>query len=709
MHPHRTSARSVRVVVAALVTSLVLSLLGLAGTTGPANADPSLSLRSTFTRGYGAFNSQGSIDQVMSSPALGDVTGDGFPEVVTGGMDGRISITNPDNGGVHRIIDVDLGSMIQASPGLVNIDGDPGLEIVVAFVRRVPGASGVRVYDDLGHGGGLLFNQGSSTAAPDSGFLGTPAVGDINGDGLLDIVAGGFDQRVHAWSINGAPVPGFPRYTLDTMLSSPALADIDGNGVLDVVIGGDMDFGQPMAPGGYLWAFSGNGADIPGYPFRLSAEVIWSSPAIGDIDADGDLDIVVGTGRNFGANPDQRFLYAIDGRTRSPLPGWPKVLDANTMGSPALADLDGDAGLEVVMITGSGRVYSFDSNGAERWQHCARAPWANTCPGDAAILASPVIANVDGDGTNEVVAVMERELVVLDGATGRREATTAVYPPGISWVGANAPAVATVGGTTLIAAHVLVENGDNRRGPGDSQAVMVFSTPGGSATQPWSHFKGSAARSGRYRPLSNIDLGRYVDAVYRDLLGRGADASGLVYWTSLLDNGMPPTSFTRQMSVAPEWIGHTIDVLYNEVFGRSPDPSGRNYWINVIRGGNRVAAVASNLYGSDEWFFSHGGNNNAYIDALYQAILRRPADGGRSYWLNLLAQGRTRAEIAGAFYTTYESNARRVDRLYIELMKRGVDPSGRDYWANQLVVVDDIVLAALLTSSDEYMRRTGGR
>ena len=153
---------------------------------------------------------------------------------------------------------------------------------------------------------------------------------------------------------------------------------------------------------------------------------------------------------------------------------------------------------------------------------------------------------------------------------------------------------------------------------------MVFSTPGGSATQPWSHFKGSAARSGRYRPLSNIDLGRYVDAVYRDLLGRPADGGGLVYWTSLLDNGMPPTSFTRQIAVAPEWIGHTVDVLYNEVFGRAPDPSGRNYWINVIGAGNRVAAVASNLYGSDEWFFSHGGNNDAYVDALYQAILRRP-------------------------------------------------------------------------------------
>jgi len=571
----------------------------------------------------------------------------------------------------------------------------------------VPGASGVRIYDDLGHGAGLIFNQGSSSASPDSGFLGTPAVGDINGDGMLDVVAGGFDQRVHAWGLNGAPLPGFPRYTYDTMFSSPALADIDGNGILDVVIGGDMDFGQPLPAGGYLWAFRGNGSDMPGYPFRVSGEVIWSSPAVGDIDADGDLDIVVGTGRNFG-NPEGDRLYAFDGRSRAPLAGWPKVLDGNSMSSPALANLDGDPGLEVVTISGSGRIWSFDSNGAVRWNHCARAPWASSCPGDTAIIASPVIANVDGDATNEVVAVMERELVVVDGGTGRREATAAVFPGGIPYPGANAPAVATVNGTTLIAAHVLVDNGNGVRGPGDTQAVVTFGTPGGGG-HPWSHFKGDVARSGRYRPPSNVDLNRYVDAVYRDLLGRPVDAGGRTYWVGLLDNGAPYSTFTDALSRSPEWIGYTVDVLYREVFGRNADPAGRNYWIDQISHGARVAAVASNLYGSDEWFFSHGGNNDNYVDALYWAILRRAPDGGRSYWLGLLAQGRPRADIAGAFYTTYESNARRVDRLYAELMKRPADPAGRDYWANQLVVVDDIKLASLLTSSAEYVTRVAGR
>src|SRR5262245_60897579 len=176
----------------------------------------------------------------MSSPALGDVSGDGVPEIVVGGMDGILTVLNPyggPNGGLIGHIIVDQGAQIQASPALVNVDGDAALEMLVAFVNEVVGASGVRIYDDIAHGSGVLFSQASSTASPNSGFLATPTVGDINGDGNLDVVAAGFDQRVHAWNLNGSYLPGFPKYTFDSMISSPALADIDGNGILDIVVG----------------------------------------------------------------------------------------------------------------------------------------------------------------------------------------------------------------------------------------------------------------------------------------------------------------------------------------------------------------------------------------------------------------------------------------------------------------------------------------
>ena len=380
--PARSPRRLRRVVAASALMAAVAGVTALAAPAPVDAAVPALSIRSTFTRQYSTFNTERSINQVMSSPAFGDVTGDGAPDIVVGGMDGFVTILDANSGGLHGHIAVDLGAMIQASPGLVNVDGDPALEMVIAFVNEVPGASGVRIYDDVAHGAQPIFSQPSSSASPNSGFLGTPAIGDINGDGSLDVVAGGFDQRLHAWNLNGTPLPGFPVYTYDTMFSSPALADIDGNGILDIVIGGDMDVvNQPLPGGGYLWVVAGNGQPFPGYPLRLGAEVIWSSPAVGDVDADGDLDVVVGTGSNFNANPDQRFLHAIDPLSRTHLPGWPKVLDGNTMSSPAIADIDGDAGLEVVMLTGTGRMYSFDSNGAERWNHCARGRLGQHVPG----------------------------------------------------------------------------------------------------------------------------------------------------------------------------------------------------------------------------------------------------------------------------------------------------------------------------------------
>src|SRR5205085_5520850 len=98
-----------------------------------------------------------------------------------------------------------------------------------------------------------------------------------------------------------------------------------------------------------------------------------------------------------------------------------------------------------------------------------------------------------------------------------------------------------------------------------------------------------------------------------------------------------------------------------------------------------------------------GGTIGAYVDKLYQAILKRPADpAGRSYWVGRLSAGYPREQLATDFFLTIESNARRVDALYASLLGRAADPVGRDYWAHVLVATDDITLAALLVGSDEY-------
>lgn len=675
-------------------------------------------------------NTQGTIGQPMSSPAIGDVTGDGVPDVVVGSLDGTVTVLDPRSGAVLRQFVVQPGAMIQTAPTLIDVNGDGVRDVVVGTVRNlkgVPGSSRVKIYDLTGGGQRVLFDAGDSGEANLSGFFGAPVVGDITGNGALEVVALGLDHRLHAWRLNGSIVPGFPTYTYDTSLSSPALADVTRDGAKEIVFGGDMDeINQPRPPGGYLWVVDGKGDPLPGYPLRVGGEVIWSSPAVADLNGNGRLDAVVGTGRNFG-HSDQRQLYAVDLLARQPLVGWPRTLTGNTMGSPALAQLDGDAALEVVTMTGDARVHRLEHNGRMTWSTCVM-PEGVACDRDRLNIGSPVVADVDGDGTPEVLVTVEREVVVLDAATGAIEQRLAMpaHPSNDTYPASNAPAVAVVGSSTYVAANIQIDNGDKRWDHGDRQALYLWSAAaaGDQAAITWPQFRRHAARTGTYDPLAPVPappppastltgLNAYVDAVHQDLLGRPARASERREWSEKLRNGLPRGEFTLALSRSPEWTGRVIDGLYDQIFGRAPDTEGRAYWAALVAEGLRVSEVASHFYGSDEWFrrpppTGGGGTIDGFVDNLYQRILRRDPDTGRAYWVSEVRAGTSRVTVSKAFYLSYESNVRRVDVLYRTLLQRRADEAGRRYWGELLVSVDDIRLAGLLTASDEYFANTQG-
>jgi len=678
----------------------------------------------------GAVHTQGTIGQAMSSPAIGDVTGDGVPDVVVGSLDGHLTVLDPRDGAVLRRVLVQSGSMVQTPPTLVDVTGDGVRDVAIGTVRNekgVPGSSRVRIYDLTGSTPRVHFDAGDSGLANLSGFFGAVAVGDIDGDAVAEVVALGLDHRLHAWELDGRVVPGFPTYTYDTSLSSPALADIDRDGDKEIVFGGDMDeVNQPLPAGGYLWAVDGTGEPLPGYPLRLGGEVVWSSPAIADVDADGDLDAVVGTGRNFG-HEDGRLLSAVDLRSRQQLVGWPRALSGNTMPSPALAQLDADAGIEVVTLTGDGRVHRLEHTGRPTWSACAMRAGA-ACDVDRDYIASPVVADVDADGTSEVLVVGDGEVVVLDAVAGGVEQRLGVLPtPGDTpWLGASAPAVGAVDGQTHVAAYVQLDDGDRQWDDGDRQSVSIWRAPGTApVADQWPMFRRDAARTGTVDPgapaptpptddpstLTGVNA--YVDAVHRDLLGRASRLAERIEWGQRLRDGLPRGEFTLALSRSPEWTGRVVDGLYDQIFGRPADEGGRAYWSDLVSRGLRVSDVAAHFYGSDEWFLAPpptggGGTVDGYVDALYGRILRRDPDASRSYWVGEVTAGVPRVTVAKAFYLSLESNIRRVDALYRTLLDRRADEEGRQYWGRLLADVDDIRLAGLLTASDEYYAANDG-
>ncbi len=153
---------------------------------------------------------------------------------------------------------------------------------------------------------------------------------------------------IGVYNQDGSSLPGWP-VTRDNMFeSSPAIGDLDGDGKLEIVIWGTQDKDpacsyQDNSNCGRLWVLDSSGQDKPGWPKKLYPYSRWNmdSPAIGDVTGDGKSEI-------FSCDAYhgiQCYLTDIAGNV---MPGWPHRFYANTMDHfaeriPAIADIDGDA------------------------------------------------------------------------------------------------------------------------------------------------------------------------------------------------------------------------------------------------------------------------------------------------------------------------------------------------------------------------------
>src|SRR5206468_12794544 len=102
---------------------------------------------------------------------------------------------------------------------------------------------------------------------------------------------------------------------------------------------------------GFLYAWKPDGSNVPGFPVNLGAPIL-GSVAVGRLDGPaGPLSIVVPV-----ANGSLQVRWA-DGSSRL---GFPVFLPLNSFGqgsSPALADMNGDGFIDIVLASSNGRVY----------------------------------------------------------------------------------------------------------------------------------------------------------------------------------------------------------------------------------------------------------------------------------------------------------------------------------------------------------------
>ncbi|MBN2132342.1 MAG: S8 family serine peptidase [Sedimentisphaerales bacterium] len=248
-------------------------------------------------------------------------------------------------------------------------------------------------------------------------FMGSPLCMDVDGDGTNEIIQSSLDLlsswgggKVHIWDADGNSLPNWPvvefGMVLDDFLlvsdfwpTALAVGDIDGDGDYELVMGSEYD--------NELHAYHVESAEIvegvwPAY-FGSWYGYVSAGPVLADLDGDGDSEIIMALDAEAS---DSDGLYAFQGNGE---PLWQRRYTSE--GPISVADLDGDGDVEIALCgfgPGLDRVHTFvlDHEGRQL------ARWRGGSPKGTAV------ADLDADGTPELVSCTERGEVMAVHADG---------------------------------------------------------------------------------------------------------------------------------------------------------------------------------------------------------------------------------------------------------------------------------------------------
>ncbi|MCX6671888.1 MAG: VCBS repeat-containing protein [Euryarchaeota archaeon] len=349
----------------------------------------------------------------LDAPSFVDFNNDGYKDICFSGKKG-IYIYNHD-GSLLKFIDLYLSSQPISEIVFADVNNDGHFEIIKKYNPWDPPINGdylavldsngtmlpgwPQLFYDYSEGGVILCLSGESV----------PAVGHFDGDSDLEIVVAGcrnvydvnsgewhFEGLVHVFDLNGSVLPGFPVNLDGIIFSSPAVGDINKDGYDEIIVGSHLSLEDIYFPDYGLYVLDRFGHNCTGWPYvDLNGQGFYSSPALADFNDDGYLEIVASSGESHNT-----LVFNYLGNI---LPGWPQPTIWCDFRSPIVGDVNGDGELDVLTTAGDG-VVDPGAGGVYAWSIDGIPIEGFPKVTEVDAQAAATIADIDNDGTVELIA-----------------------------------------------------------------------------------------------------------------------------------------------------------------------------------------------------------------------------------------------------------------------------------------------------------------
>jgi hypothetical protein len=369
------------------------------------SSDTVMRVQISFEGKLGGFPQEAYYLDEINSVFVADLDGDGDKELIAFGTSSssgerRIGFAwrsdgSPYNGSEPMFIKFD--DQLAAPAALGDVDGDGLSEIVLVGYRGM-----VSVYDPDSLVGGVAVQKQGFPFRMEGRSFAAPMLADLDGDTDLEILTVDEFGKVYALNVEADTAKVLPGYPLDIGEEvRPGFALVQRSPARFAV----------LATSGRLYLFDAAGSLAEGFPLELgtgsSQNVI--PPIVADVDGDGEREIIVFV---YEYNNYRYLLVSQNGTVKY----RSSRTFASPVTSPALADLDAD-GLPELLFGSANGLWALDANGAavsgyplvfpetyavqEPYEHGGYLYFI-TFEEPFAFRSSPVVGDFDADGEAEI-------------------------------------------------------------------------------------------------------------------------------------------------------------------------------------------------------------------------------------------------------------------------------------------------------------------